>query len=233
MWDGFVDEAGKYTTYGPDYEGQMRRLRSGDGVYFTKSGARKLAHYVEREMRRYMSNRGPVALPSGPVGPVPAEAKSTVRPVAGPVVPLTVTPGNSDELLGGASASAGAWRRHRQPRAGQGRAGAGAARTRRRFRLAAGQRRARCRAGRGVPRRPQRLRPSRGAGGQGGRPHRTDRGGQAARSSLSTRAAAKTSQTTGVKPRVEHRVETKPRPPQPTFRARRASIPQSRSAGSR
>ena len=43
-----------------------------DGVYFTKSGARKLAHYVERELRRYMSNRGPVALPVGPIGPLPA-----------------------------------------------------------------------------------------------------------------------------------------------------------------
>src|SRR5450830_140018 len=102
VWDGFVDEAGKYSNFGPDYEGQMRRLRSGDGVYFTKSGARKLAHYIEREVRRYMSNRGPVALPSGPVGPLPADAKSTVRPVVGPVVPLTVTPGNSEELLGGA-----------------------------------------------------------------------------------------------------------------------------------
>jgi hypothetical protein len=101
VWDGFVDEAGKYTSFGPDFEGQMRRLRSGDGVYFTKAGARKLAHYVERELRRYMSNRLPVALPTGPVGPVPTDAKSTVRPVAGPVVPLTVTPAGSEELLGG------------------------------------------------------------------------------------------------------------------------------------
>jgi hypothetical protein len=30
VWDGFVDEAGKYSNYGPDYEGQMRRLRSSD-----------------------------------------------------------------------------------------------------------------------------------------------------------------------------------------------------------
>ncbi len=103
VWDGFVDEAGKYTSYGPDYEGQMRRLRSGDGVFFTKAGARKLAHYVERELRRYMSNRGPIALPAGPIGPAPGDAISTVRPVAGPVVPLTVTPGNSEELLGGTS----------------------------------------------------------------------------------------------------------------------------------
>jgi uncharacterized protein len=103
VWDGFVDEAGKYATYGPDYEGQMRRLRSGDGVYFTKAGARKLAHFVERELRRYMNSHvTPVALPAGPVEPAPAPGKSAVRPIAGPVVPLTVTPTNSNELLGGA-----------------------------------------------------------------------------------------------------------------------------------
>jgi hypothetical protein len=103
VWDGFVDETGKFTTFGPDYEGQMRRLRSADGVYFTKSGARKLAHFVERELRRYMSSHAtPVALPVGPVAPVPAPGNSAARPLIGPVVPLTVTPTNSDQLLGGA-----------------------------------------------------------------------------------------------------------------------------------
>jgi hypothetical protein len=102
VWDGFVDEGGKFTTNGPDYEGQVRRLRSGDGVYFTKYGARKLAHYVERELRRYMSNRSlQVSLPTGPIAPLPDDGKSAVRPLAGPVVPLSATPGNSDELLGG------------------------------------------------------------------------------------------------------------------------------------
>ena len=64
VWDGFVDEAGRFTPQGPDYEGQTRRLRSGDGIYFTKFGARKLAHYVEREIQRHITNRAvPVALP--------------------------------------------------------------------------------------------------------------------------------------------------------------------------
>jgi hypothetical protein len=99
IWDGFVDEAGKYSSYGPDYEGQIRRLRSGDGVFFTKYGARKLAHYVEHEIRRYMSNRV-VALPTGPVKPVPG-GKSTVRPVAGPVLPLSTIISNGDVLEGG------------------------------------------------------------------------------------------------------------------------------------
>jgi hypothetical protein len=107
IWDGFVDEAGKYSNFGPDYEGQVRRLRSQDGVFFTKYGAVKLAHYVEREIRRHMSSRvTPVALPAGPVAPVTPDGKPAARPVAGPVVPLTVTPSNSEELLGGAGNSA-------------------------------------------------------------------------------------------------------------------------------
>src|SRR5216684_4010521 len=43
VWDGFVDEAGRFLQQGPDFEGQIRRLRSYDGVYFTRPGARKLA----------------------------------------------------------------------------------------------------------------------------------------------------------------------------------------------
>ena len=104
VWDGFVDEAGKYSNYGPDYEGQVRRLRSSDGVFFTKAGAIKLARYVEQELSRYMSNRVPVALPSGPFEATPSESKPTERPLMGPVIPLTGTPEDkekdSDNLLG-------------------------------------------------------------------------------------------------------------------------------------
>ena len=103
VWDGFVDEAGKYSSYGPDYEGQTRRLRSRDGVFFTKYGARKLAHYVEREIRHYMTNRvTTLTFPTGPLGPAPGAGKSAVRPLAGPVLPLTAPADNSDVLLGGA-----------------------------------------------------------------------------------------------------------------------------------
>jgi hypothetical protein len=104
VWDGFVDEAGKYSNYGPDYEGQMRRLRLSDGVFFTKAGAIKLARYVEQELSRVMSNRVPVALPSGPFEATPSETRPTERPLMGPVIPLTGTPKDkekgSDNLLG-------------------------------------------------------------------------------------------------------------------------------------
>jgi uncharacterized protein len=106
VWDGFVDEQGRYAPQGPDFEGQTRRLRSADGVYFTRAGARKLAHYVEREIDRSMTNRiGPMALPSPvEVGPAGAKPGGSARPLAGPVIPLTVsvTGAASDELLGGA-----------------------------------------------------------------------------------------------------------------------------------
>jgi hypothetical protein len=110
VWDGFVDEAGKYSNYGPDYEGQMRRLRLSDGVFFTRAGAIKLARYVEHELSRYMHNRVPVALPSGPAEPSSSETKPAERPLSGPVIPLTGTPKtpkdkDSDELLGAPGSS--------------------------------------------------------------------------------------------------------------------------------
>jgi hypothetical protein len=111
IWDGFVDEQGRFSPQGPDFEGQIRRLRSADGIYFTKAGARKLAHYVEREIDRSEANRAiPVALPST-IEQAPAGAKSggpSARPLVGPVIPLTVstTAGAAEELLGGARPAA-------------------------------------------------------------------------------------------------------------------------------
>jgi hypothetical protein len=111
IWDGFVDEAGLFSPQGPDYEGQIRRLRTNDGVYFTKFGARKLAHYAAREIDRSLAARSvPVALPVP--GPQPApNAKQgsgagggSQRPMAGPVVPLTATNVSAEELLGGSRA---------------------------------------------------------------------------------------------------------------------------------
>ena len=51
-WNGFTDEAGRYSPYGPDMTGQVKRLRADDGVHFTMRGYLKLAHFVEKELRR-------------------------------------------------------------------------------------------------------------------------------------------------------------------------------------
>jgi len=51
-WNGFVDESGRYSAYGPDMSGQVKRLRGDDGVHFTMRGYLKLAHFVEKELRK-------------------------------------------------------------------------------------------------------------------------------------------------------------------------------------
>jgi hypothetical protein len=104
VWDGFVDEAGRFLQQGPDFEGQIRRLRSYDGVYFTKPGARKLAHYVEREITRLLASRsGPIALPSEPATPDTnaQPGQPAPRPLAGPILPLVASSVGTDQLLGG------------------------------------------------------------------------------------------------------------------------------------
>jgi hypothetical protein len=115
IWDGFADDAGRFTMQGPDYEGQIRRLRAPDGVYFTPAGARKLAHYVEREIQRALTPTGPIAipLPSEPLPDTPVATQQpggkTPRPLAGPVVPLnaSVDSSKSDQLLGGGAPQQG------------------------------------------------------------------------------------------------------------------------------
>jgi uncharacterized protein len=102
IWDGFVDEDGDYAMQGPDFEGQTRRLRTADGVYFTKAGAVKLASYVDRELRRVTpSYVAPVALP-GPET-TPKSGSVSARPDVGPILPLTTGGGDKGgELLGAA-----------------------------------------------------------------------------------------------------------------------------------
>jgi hypothetical protein len=104
IWDGFVDEAGRFLQKGPDFEGQIRQLRTADGVFFTRPGARKLAHYVEREVTRLLAARsGPIAVPIEPATPdanvVPGQPAP--RPLAGPVMPLVASTVGTDQLLGG------------------------------------------------------------------------------------------------------------------------------------
>jgi hypothetical protein len=107
VWDGFVDEAGRFMQRGPDFEGQPRQLRAPDGVYFTRYGARKLAHYAEREITRGLAGRSaPIELPSEPATPdasaVPGQPAP--RPIAGPILPLVASSVGTDQLLGGAGA---------------------------------------------------------------------------------------------------------------------------------
>jgi hypothetical protein len=74
IWPGFVDDRDRYAASGPDPEGQMARLRTSDGVHFTKAGDRKLAHFADVELKRLMGTAAPA------VTEQPATA--TVAPIA-------------------------------------------------------------------------------------------------------------------------------------------------------
>ena len=151
IWDGFVDESGRYVTQGPDFEGQIRRLRTGDGVHFTKFGAIKLAQYVAQDLRRVMSSHVvPVALPAPESGP--AKPGGGARPAVGPVLPLSAdTSVDGTNLLGDGGRSAPA---NADPVAVRvlthGDPIPGAVRPRRRFLLAAPRRRRQRRGGAGA-----------------------------------------------------------------------------------
>ena len=120
VWDGFVDENGQFVTSGPALDGQTRRLRASDGIGFTRAGSRKLAHFVERDIRVLLKQRIPDTTPPpaddqpAPAAPAPSAAPATPqpqqpppRPVAGPVVPLVGASGPAGPLAGGSPARAG------------------------------------------------------------------------------------------------------------------------------
>jgi hypothetical protein len=118
IWEAFADEAGQYSASGPGIDGQTVKLRAADGIHFTKTGARKLAHFVELEIRRKLEETRPNIEPGVAPGLLPNPASTPnegaatpanvsalpgteavpppPKPIAGPVLPLTgpaVAPG--------------------------------------------------------------------------------------------------------------------------------------------
>lgn len=97
--DAFTDEKGAYSAFGPDVNGQIVKLRTGDGIHFTVPGARKLAHFVEADLRRLHEAR----LPAPAVSPLPtlpppsspqtvAVPPADVKVPAGPAAPEAKAP---------------------------------------------------------------------------------------------------------------------------------------------
>lgn len=56
VWDGFVDQDGRFIVTGSDINGQPVRLRGSDGINFTSAGKRKLGFYAEKSIRRLLGD---------------------------------------------------------------------------------------------------------------------------------------------------------------------------------
>lgn len=88
IWDAFANEDGRYTTQGPDQTGQIRRLRTSDGINLAQAGRRKVAFFAQVEITRLLGESG--TLMAGP--PVSASTLSAagalgrVRPAVWEVV---------------------------------------------------------------------------------------------------------------------------------------------------
>ena len=109
IFERFADEDGKYTSHGPDVNGQNARMRKDDGIHFSAAGADKLAFYISQSMRSfYRGGRVSVAV----VDPLQGtDAAEMLRPpfqglgqirlleVAGAVMPLGRVAERAGELL--------------------------------------------------------------------------------------------------------------------------------------
>ena len=83
-WDAFVDDKGQYDPYGPDVNGQNVKLRTGDGVHFTKAGALKLAHFAEGDLRRALNSARPASELAVIAPAAPAAAGTPAAETAAP-----------------------------------------------------------------------------------------------------------------------------------------------------
>ncbi|WP_422371460.1 DUF459 domain-containing protein [Hoeflea sp.] len=93
IWDGFVDEDGKFIFTGSDINGRQVRLRGSDGINVTQAGRRKIAFYIEKSARRLLGDAaaagvatlGPESLPEIFMPAAPGDAPAAImrtRPVA-------------------------------------------------------------------------------------------------------------------------------------------------------
>ncbi|MCB1499048.1 MAG: DUF459 domain-containing protein [Bauldia sp.] len=104
VWNGFTNASGQYITTGPDIEGQVKALRTSDGINFTSVGKQKLAYYVERDIRRS------TGMGAGTVELVASSTQASTieigldgkKRLVGPVISLSDPPPGASLTLAGA-----------------------------------------------------------------------------------------------------------------------------------
>ena len=91
IWEAFANEEGGYSRFSPDLKGRVRKMRTKDGIHFTRAGAKKLSHYVTREifadfgasaLAQHDSAKNPGKLQDGNII-IPA-GRSTAAPIYAP-----------------------------------------------------------------------------------------------------------------------------------------------------
>jgi hypothetical protein len=115
IYERFLGEDGKYSSYGPDVNGQNAQMRKDDGIHFTSAGADKLAFYLSQSIQTfYRGGSGVSVAVADPLAGT--DAAAMLRPpyqglgqirlleVAGAVIPLSRAPQRAGDLLSASAA---------------------------------------------------------------------------------------------------------------------------------
>jgi hypothetical protein len=110
IYDRFLGEDGKYSSFGPDLNGNRVRMRKDDGIHFSAAGADKLAFYLSQSIKTYYRGGGAVgievadALAGTDAGlmvrpPYQGLGQTRLLEVAGAVIPLSAAPKRASDLV--------------------------------------------------------------------------------------------------------------------------------------
>lgn len=109
IFERFLGEDGKYSSYGPDVSGQNALMRKDDGIHFSAAGADKLAFYISQSIRNfYRGGTVTVALVDPLAGtdaaamlrpPYQGQGQTRLLEVAGAIVPISRAPQRATDLL--------------------------------------------------------------------------------------------------------------------------------------
>src|SRR5690606_34125797 len=109
IYERFLGEDGKYSSHGPDVNGQNARMRKDDGIHFSAAGSDKLAFYLNQTIRAFYRGGGVSIAVADPL--LGTDAAARRRPpyqglgqvrlleVAGAVVPIGRVPARAGDLL--------------------------------------------------------------------------------------------------------------------------------------
>lgn len=100
IYERFLSEDGKYSSSGPDLNGNRVRMRKDDGIHFSAAGADKVAFYLSQTLKLYYRGGGGVGIEvADPLlgtdaqlmlrPPYQGLGQMTLLEVAGAVIPLT------------------------------------------------------------------------------------------------------------------------------------------------
>lgn len=110
IYDRYIGEDGKYTSFGPDLNGNRVRMRKDDGIHFSAAGANKLAYLLSQSIKLYYTGGGGVsievadALAGTDAGlmvrpPYQGLGQTRLLEVAGAVIPLSRAPKRATDLV--------------------------------------------------------------------------------------------------------------------------------------